>query len=70
MYSEVLKMLKHRNPNFNGSGAEKTLLRKRYGSVSSLPSSSISNRPHRERKRVEEKKKLKEFKVTFCHSSL
>lgn len=63
MYSEVLKMLKTRNPNLNGF-PERPLLKKKYGSVSSLPSSSISGRPHRERKKIEDKRKLKEIKVS------
>lgn len=64
MYSEVLKMLNTRKPHLN-EFAVKSQLKKKFGSVSSLPSSSVSNKPLREKKRLDERKKLKDLKVSF-----
>lgn len=38
-------------------------IRRRHGSVSSLPSSSISGRPIRDRRRVDERRKIKDVRV-------
>lgn len=42
-------------------------IRRRHGSLSSLPSSSISGRPIRDRRRIDERRKIKDIKVNiFC----
>lgn len=38
-------------------------IRRRHGSLSSLPSSSISGRPIRDRRRIDERRKIKDIKV-------
>lgn len=38
-------------------------IRRRHGSLSSLPSSSISGRPIRDRRRNDERRKVKDVKV-------
>lgn len=38
-------------------------IRRRHGSLSSLPSSSISGRPIRDRRRIDERRKIKDVKV-------
>lgn len=43
-------------------------IRRRHGSLSSLPSSSISGRPIRDRRRNDERRKVKDYKV--CNSIL
>lgn len=49
-------------------------IRRRHGSLSSLPSSSISGRPIRDRRRIDERRKIKDVKVrekkTFLISNL
>lgn len=67
MYGEVLKMLGNRNtsqrvldPFRLGRGIG---MRRRHGSMSSLPSSSISSRPIRDRRRTDERRKVKDVKV-------
>lgn len=62
MYSEVLKMLKTRKPQLTDSSS-RAPIRRRYGSISSLPSSSVSGRPIRDKKRVEERRKIRDIKV-------
>lgn len=66
-YGEVLKMLGNRS-NFPGRLQESLRtrgagIRRRHGSLSSLPSSSISGRPIRDRRRIEERRKIKDVKV-------
>lgn len=68
MYGEVLKMLGNRNASqrmpdlfrMRGIG-----IRRRHGSLSSLPSSSMSSRPTRDRRRTDERRKVKDVKVTL-----
>lgn len=70
-YGEVLKMLGNRSLSnrmqdslrMRGIG-----IRRRHGSLSSLPSSSISGRPIRDRRRNDERRKVKDYKV--CNSIL
>lgn len=72
MYSEVLKMLGAR-PNGGGRVNESLLrnTRRRQGSLSSLPSSSVSGRPVRDRRRNDERRKVRDIKVSFrSHWSL
>lgn len=38
-------------------------IRRRHGSLSSLPSSSISGRPIRDRRRMDERRKIKDVRV-------
>jgi hypothetical protein len=57
MYSEVLKMLGSRGSNHLRHA------RRRQGSLSSLPSSSVSGRPIRDRRRNDERKKVRDIKV-------
>lgn len=68
-YGEVLKMLGNRG-NFPGRLQESLRtrgagIRRRHGSLSSLPSSSISGRPIRDRRRIEERRKIKDVKVNY-----
>lgn len=58
MYSEVLKMLGSRNSNHLRHA------RRRQGSLSSLPSSSVSGRPIRDRRRNDERRKVRDIKVS------
>ncbi|XP_058129237.1 uncharacterized protein LOC131288587 [Anopheles ziemanni] len=60
MYSEVLKMLGNRMVT-NESGLRSNR-RRRHGSMSSLPSSSISGRPIRDRRRLDERRKVRDIK--------
>lgn len=67
-YGEVLKMLGTRS-NFPGRLQESIRtrgigIRRRHGSLSSLPSSSISGRPIRDRRRIDERRKIKDVKVS------
>lgn len=67
MYGEVLKMLGNRNtaqrvPELFRMRAGMGM-RRRHGSMSSLPSSSISSRPIRDRRRSDERRKVKDVKV-------
>lgn len=60
MYSEVLKMLGSRGQNHLRH------TRRRQGSLSSLPSSSVSGRPIRDRRRNDERRKVRDIKVKIC----
>ncbi|KAL7025386.1 hypothetical protein ACKWTF_013458 [Chironomus riparius] len=55
MYTEVLKML-------GGRGGHLRNMRRRQGSLSSLPSSSVSGRPVRDRRRTDERRKVRDIK--------
>ncbi|CRL05088.1 CLUMA_CG018005, isoform A, partial [Clunio marinus] len=59
MYSEVLKMLGAR-PGRNDGHLRNA--RRRQGSLSSLPSSSVSGRPVRDRRRNDERRKVRDIK--------
>ena len=61
MYSEVLKMLGAR-PGRTLDGHLRNA-RRRQGSLSSLPSSSVSGRPIRDRRRNDERRKVRDIKV-------
>lgn len=78
MYGEVLRMLgtsripgrMHEQPTLRTAG-----FRRRHGSVSSLPSSSVSGRPIRDRKRTDDRRKVRDMKVDQmliydCNSAL
>lgn len=69
MYSEVLKMLGAR-PNGGGGRMDGHLrnARRRQGSLSSLPSSSVSGRPIRDRRRNDERRKVRDIKVIALHA--
>lgn len=69
MYSEVLKMLKARKPQLL-DGSSRGPPRKRYGSISSLPSSSVSGRPIRDKKRIDERRKTRDIKVCYKDEKL
>lgn len=62
MYSEVLKMLGARSGRMDGHLRN---VRRRQGSLSSLPSSSVSGRPIRDRRRNDERKKVRDIKVNI-----
>ena len=62
MYSEVLKMLGARPGRTDGHLRN---ARRRQGSLSSLPSSSVSGRPIRDRRRNDERRKVRDIKVRF-----
>jgi len=64
MYSEVLKMLGARPGNQQQHQLRNA--RRRQGSLSSLPSSSVSGRPVRDRRRNDERRKVRDIKVSFC----
>lgn len=57
MYGEVLRMLGARPNQMRGN------MRRRQGSLSSLPSSSVSGRPVRDRRRTDDRKKVRDIKV-------
>lgn len=67
-YGEVLKMLgsrgaagrMHEMPLRGGGGGGG---RRRHGSLSSLPSSSVSGRPIRDRRRTDDRRKVRDMKV-------
>ncbi|CAG7733067.1 unnamed protein product [Allacma fusca] len=63
MYTEVLKVLGARKLGGNrySSSDLRNMKRRPYGSMSSLPS-SVSSRPFREKKKVDDKKKVKDLK--------
>lgn len=73
MYGEVLRMLgtsrmpgrMHEQPTLRTAG-----FRRRHGSVSSLPSSSVSGRPIRDRKRTDDRRKVRDMKVGFKGESI
>uniref|UniRef100_A0A182UMQ0 SAM domain-containing protein n=1 Tax=Anopheles merus TaxID=30066 RepID=A0A182UMQ0_ANOME len=60
MYSEVLKMLGNRMAT--NESTLRANRRRRHGSMSSLPSSSISGRPIRDRRRLDERRKVRDIK--------
>uniref|UniRef100_A0A182P6K3 SAM domain-containing protein n=1 Tax=Anopheles epiroticus TaxID=199890 RepID=A0A182P6K3_9DIPT len=60
MYSEVLKMLGNRMAT--NESTLRANRRRRHGSMSSLPSSSISGRPIRDRRRIDERRKVRDIK--------
>ncbi|XP_053671700.1 putative uncharacterized protein DDB_G0277255 [Anopheles nili] len=60
MYSEVLKMLGNRMAT--NESTLRANRRRRHGSMSSLPSSSISGRPIRDRRRMDERRKVRDIK--------
>jgi hypothetical protein len=63
MYSEVLKMLGARpGGRMDQHGLRNA--RRRQGSLSSLPSSSVSGRPVRDRRRNDERRKVRDIKVS------
>lgn len=67
MYGEVLRMLGSRIPNGNRNAPETPMrsgaaARRRHGSLSSLPSSSVSGRPIRDRRRTDERRKVRDMK--------
>lgn len=41
--------------------------RRRHGSLSSLPSSSVSGRPIRDRRRTDDRRKVRDMKVNSLH---
>lgn len=72
MYGEVLRMLGSRMPGSarGGGGASglhesalrNSAARRRHGSLSSLPSSSVSGRPIRDRRRTDDRRKVRDMK--------
>lgn len=65
-YSEVLKMLGSRGGNGPARMHDTPLrgaARRRHGSLSSLPSSSVSGRPIRDRRRTDDRRKVRDMKV-------
>lgn len=70
-YGEVLRMLGTRNPTgrLHDNPGFRAGIRRRHGSLSSLPSSSVSGRPLRDRKRIDDRRKVRDMKVnTFKHN--
>lgn len=59
-------MLGGRNPTNAGRISNEAQFngRRRHGSLSSLPSSSVSGRPIRDRRRVEGRRKVRDIKVS------
>ncbi|XP_058053311.1 uncharacterized protein LOC131205289 [Anopheles bellator] len=62
MYTEVLKMLGNRMATNESALRSANRSRRRHGSMSSLPSSSISGRPIRDRRRIDERRKVRDIK--------
>lgn len=66
MYSEVLKMLGNRMATGGDQGHHQrggmANRRRRHGSLSSLPSSSVSGRPIRDRRRPDERRKVRDIR--------
>ncbi|XP_058835986.1 uncharacterized protein LOC131692760 isoform X2 [Topomyia yanbarensis] len=60
MYSEVLKMLGNRMAGYDVQ--QRVNRRRRHGSLSSLPSSSVSGRPIRDRRRTDERRKVRDIR--------
>ncbi|XP_058462127.1 GATA zinc finger domain-containing protein 14-like isoform X2 [Malaya genurostris] len=60
MYSEVLKMLGNRMAGYDVQ--QRANRRRRHGSLSSLPSSSVSGRPIRDRRRTDERRKVRDIR--------
>lgn len=60
MYGEVLKMLGNRMASNEMS--QRMNRRRRHGSLSSLPSSSVSGRPIRDRRRTDERRKVRDIR--------
>ncbi|KAF5297621.1 hypothetical protein FQR65_LT09948 [Abscondita terminalis] len=63
MYSEVLKILGVKKYMGRYQPSDPRFSKRRYGSMSSLPSSSVSSRPIRDKRRVhEDRKKVKDIR--------
>lgn len=71
MYGQVLRMLGSRLPGVSRNGGLSELhesalrnsaARRRHGSLSSLPSSSVSGRPIRDRRRTDDRRKVRDIK--------
>lgn len=62
MYSEVLRMLGSRNAPTRINESQLRGARRRHGSLSSLPSSSVSGRPIRDRRRTDDRRKVRDIK--------
>lgn len=55
---------------YEQSGLKNTGFRRRHGSVSSLPSSSVSGRPIRDRRRTDDRRKVRDIRVRIFLSNL
>lgn len=63
MYSEVLKLLGVKKSSGRYQPSDPRFSKRRYGSMSSLPSSSVSSRPIRDKRRgQEERKKVRDMR--------
>lgn len=63
MYSEVLKLLGVRKYTGRYQPSDPRFCKRRYGSMSSLPSSSVSSRPIRDKRRAhEDRKKVRDIR--------
>ncbi|XP_071056755.1 uncharacterized protein [Onthophagus taurus] len=63
MYSEVLKLLGVKKHSGRYQPSDPKFCKRRYGSMSSLPSSSVSSRPIRDKRRAtEERKKVRDMR--------
>lgn len=64
-YGEVLKMLGTRNGmnRVHEQPVFRPGIRRRHGSLSSLPSSSVSGRPIRDRRRTDDRRKVRDMRV-------
>uniref|UniRef100_A0A1B0CBE2 SAM domain-containing protein n=2 Tax=Lutzomyia longipalpis TaxID=7200 RepID=A0A1B0CBE2_LUTLO len=64
MYSEVLRIIGSKIPGIPNRLQDNPRIgvRRRQGSLSSLPSSSVSGRPIRERRRTDERRKVRDMK--------
>lgn len=66
-YGEVLKMLGSRGPSnrMHDGPLRGPPRRRRHGSLSSLPSSSVSGRPIRDKRRSDDRRKVRDIKVNI-----
>ncbi|CAH1959111.1 unnamed protein product [Acanthoscelides obtectus] len=62
MYSEVLKLLGVKKHPGRYQPSDPRFNKRRYGSMSSLPSSSVSSRPIRDKRRTDERKKVRDMR--------